>query len=511
VSLEGCRKQSRTLVGTAIDRNSKEKMSTNTKQGNHAAPKQEGLAKLKMPGTETEIELPVLLDAFGNRFIDIQSLQPKYGICTYDPGFGSTASCESAITYIDGLQGRLLYRGYPIEDIAQHGDFYDASYLILHGELPSADEKRLFAREITRHTLINEKFIEFLRGFHHDAAPMAIMCGCIGAMSAFYPEMSQVKNPDQQIRACYRLIAKMPTLAAMSYKMHMGEPIVYPRNDLNFCENFLYMMFSLPTEKYQVDETKARALEVLLILHLDHEQNASTSTVRTAGSSQANPFACIASGIAALWGPAHGGANEAVLRMLEEIQAMGGKEKIPEIVNRAKDKQSNIRLMGFGHRVYKTYDPRAKIMKEITEDLLRILNKQDPLLEVAMELEKIALEDEYFVSRNLYPNVDFYSGIVLRALEIPVEMYTVLFAMARTVGWVSQWREMQMEKSNRISRPRQIYTGSRERKFSALASRPRSGKFKCVDNEEEPSKEKTSAPSVPVLSRMLSTHARINR
>lgn len=453
-----------------------------------------------------ELTLPVLKDAYGNRFVDVTTLQSVAGICTFDPGYSSTASCESSITYIDGKEGVLLYRGYRIEELAAHGDFYDSSYLLLHGELPDTQEKNMFVKEITYHTLVNEKFIEFFKGFRHDAHPMAIMCGCVGAMSAFYPEMAQVRNPEQQIRACHRLIAKMPTLAAMSYKIHLGQPIIYPRNDLSFVENFLHMMFSLPTEKYIVDPTKARALEVLLILHLDHEQNASTSTVRTAGSSQANPFACVASGIAALWGPAHGGANEAVIKMLEEINAMGGTEGIPKIIERAKDKSDPFRLMGFGHRLYKTHDPRASVMREITEDLLKMLDRQDPLLDIAIELEKIALKDEYFLKRNLYPNVDFYSGIVLRALEIPVEMYTVLFAMARTVGWVSQWKEMVSEPATKISRPRQIYTGHKERAFRALGSRPPSGKLQLPDEVDDLAK--CSMPKPQVMSRLLSTHPR---
>ncbi|KAK2077381.1 hypothetical protein QBZ16_004226 [Prototheca wickerhamii] len=440
------------------------------------APREEGEAVLKMPDGQ-EIKLPVLLDSAGAQFVDIRKLQPSTGICTFDPGFGSTASCESSITYIDGNKGILLYRGYPIEELAAEGDMLDSTFLLLHGELPSKVEKRVFGREIKMHSLVHEQLIQFYRGFRHDAHPMAIMCGVVGALSAFYPEVANTKDPAQQLRACYRLIAKIPTLAAMAYKTSIGQPIIYPRNDLSYAENFLHMMFAVPCERYEVDPELAKALEIIFILHLDHEQNASTSTVRTAGSSQANPFACVASGIAALWGPAHGGANEAVLKMLEEIQGLGGKEKIPEIILRAKDKNDPFRLMGFGHRVYKTYDPRAKLMRQVTYRVLEKLGINDPLLDIAMELEKIALQDEYFVKRSLYPNVDFYSGIVLRALGIPVTMYTVLFAMARTVGWVAQWKEMVSEPVNRITRPRQIYTGHLRRKYIPEMDRTESGKI----------------------------------
>ena len=432
----------------------------------------ESVAVLVMPGTGGErIELPVRHDSFGNTFVDIQKLYSQTKICTYDPGFMSTASCESNITYIDGEAGVLLYRGYTIQDLVEHGDFYDCSYLLLHGELPGTEEKKFFKREITVHTMIHEKFMDFLKGFHHDAHPMAIMCGCVGAMAAFYPEMANVTDPHQQIRACHRLIAKIPSLAAMSYKVHLGQPIVYPRNDLTFAENFLHMMHGLPTERYEVDPVKAKALERILILHMDHEQNASTSTVRTAGSSQANPFTCISSGIASLHGPRHGGASTAVMKMLLEIQEMGGVSAIPDILERAKDKSNPFRLMGFGHRVYKTFDPRARIMKETTAEVLAQLDHHDPLLEIAMKLEQSALSDEYFVKRNLYPNIDFYSGIVMCALGIPLEMYTVIFAMARTVGWVSQWKEFVEEPSNKITRPRQIYTGKTTRAFTMLEDR----------------------------------------
>ncbi|KAI8113275.1 hypothetical protein M9435_003279 [Picochlorum sp. BPE23] len=429
------------------------------------------VAVLRMPDGTADISLPVKYDSFGNRFIDVTKLYSQTKICTYDPGFMSTASCESKITYIDGDKGILLYRGYRIEDLVEHGDFYDCSYLLLHGELPDADEKEHFRSDITNHTLIHEKFMEFLKGFQHDAHPMAIMCGCVGAMAAFYPEVANVSDPAQQIRACHRLIAKIPTLAAMSFKVHLGQPIIYPRNDLSFSENFLYMMNALPTQKYQVDPVAAKALETILILHLDHEQNASTSTVRTAGSSQANPFTCISSGIASLHGPLHGGASTAVMKMLLEIEQLGGLDAIPLIVERAKDKENPFRLMGFGHRVYKTFDPRAKIMKEISDQVLSSLDVDDPLLDIAKALEAHALQDEYFVKRNLYPNIDFYSGIVMRALGIPVEMYTVIFAMARCVGWVAQWKEFVSEPLNKISRPRQIYSGYVEREFQILSSR----------------------------------------
>ncbi|KAL4521631.1 hypothetical protein Ndes2437B_g07799 [Nannochloris sp. 'desiccata'] len=474
------------------------------KQGITAVPgvaKEEGVAQLKMPDGST-IELPVLLDSNGAKFVDIRKLQPSTGICTFDPGFTSTAACESSITYIDGNKGVLLYRGYPIEELASKGDFYDSAFLLLHGELPDRQEKIAFEHDLKMHTLVNEHLMQFYRGFRHDAHPMAIMTGVVGALSAFYPEVAEIRNPQQQLRACYRLIAKMPTLAAMAYKTSIGQPIIYPKNDLTYAENFLHMMFAVPSERYEVDPELARALEIVFILHLDHEQNASTSTVRTAGSSQANPFACVASGIAALWGPAHGGANEAVLKMLEEIQDMGGIAVIPQVLERARDRNDHFRLMGFGHRVYKTFDPRAKLMAEVTRTVLKKLDQEDPLLDIALELERVALEDPYFKSRNLYPNVDFYSGIVLRAMGIPVSMYTVLFAMARTVGWVAQWKEMVSEPQNRISRPRQIYTGNLRRKFVADVERQPSGKI-AVNGRSSGEHVRSS-----LLSRMVSTHAR---
>ncbi|PRW59347.1 citrate (Si)-synthase [Chlorella sorokiniana] len=467
-----------------------------------SSPRQEGMAVLSMPDGQ-RVEFPVLLDSSGAKFIDIRKLQPSTGMCTFDPGFGSTASCESSITYIDGNKGILLYRGYPIEELAAEGDFIDSTFLLLHGELPSKQEKALFEREIKYHTLVHEQLIQFYRGFRHDAHPMAIMVGVVGALAAFYPEVAEVRNPQQQLRACYRLIAKMPTLAAMAYKTSIGQPIIYPRNDLNYAENFLHMMFAVPSERYEVDPELAKALEIIFILHLDHEQNASTSTVRTAGSSQANPFACVASGIAALWGPAHGGANEAVLKMLEEIDRLGGVEQIPTMVARAKDKNDSFRLMGFGHRVYKSYDPRAKLMRQVTYRVLEKLGRKDTLLDIAMELEKIALQDDYFVKRSLYPNVDFYSGIVLRALGIPVEMYTVLFAMARTVGWVAQWKEMVADATGRITRPRQIYTGELRRKFIPVYERQLSGRISVPADFKESSGFRSN-----LLSRLVDTSAR---
>mmetsp|Transcript_45567 Transcript_45567/g.145029 ORF Transcript_45567/g.145029 Transcript_45567/m.145029 type:complete len:473 (-) Transcript_45567:824-2242(-) len=421
-----------------------------------------GDAVLKMPDGRV-ISIPVLKDNAGAEFLDVRSLQPKHGVCTYDPGFTSTGSCESSITYIDGVAGVLLYRGYDIAELAEERDFYDVAHLLVHGELPDAEEKEAWHLALSRHTLVHETLIQFFKGYKHDAHPMAIMVGTVGALSAFYPSFNfqAFLHEEDKVKFCVRMIAKMPTLAAIAYKTAMGQPYIYPRNDLGYAENFLYMMFAVPSEPYTVDPVLARALEVIIILHMDHEQNASTSTVRTAGSSQANPFACIASGVAALWGPAHGGANEAVLAMLTEI---GTVARIPQCLARAKDKADPFRLMGFGHRVYKSYDPRAKIMKGICHKVLAHLGRSgDQLLEVAVELEKIALSDEYFVKRSLYPNVDFYSGIVLRAMGIPVTMYTVLFAVARTVGWVAQWKEMASQKVPKITRPRQLYTGEMHR------------------------------------------------
>ncbi len=426
---------------------------------------------------EEEIKLPLLTDSFGHRFVDVRQLYAEHKVCTFDPGFMSTASCCSSITYIDGDAGVLLYRGYPIEELVESSDFYDVAYLLLHGELPTAGAKSSFRRDICGHTMVHEKMVSMIQSFHHDGDPMDVLCGCVGALSAFYPEACRVRDPDMQILACMRLIAKMPTIAAMSYKILLkGAPVVYPRNDLNFAENFLYMMHSMPTEPYIVDSVKAKALETILILHMDHEQNASTNTVRTAGSSQASPFTCISAGIGSLHGPAHGGANVAVMKMLMEIQRLGGVEKIPVILERAKDKQDPFRLMGFGHRVYKNYDPRAKIMRRVTAEVMGRLDVDvDPLLAIAMELERAALADPYFVSRNLYPNIDFYSGITLCALGIPLEMYTVIFTIARVVGWCAQWMEFAKEPNSKITRPRQLYNGSVARSFVPPEDRDGSG------------------------------------
>lgn len=425
----------------------------------------DGEAHVRLPDGQS-FALPVLKDSAGKVFLDVRKLQPSLGICTFDPGFTSTASCESSITYIDGNRGMLLYRGYPIEDLAERGDFMDTTFLLLFGELPSLQEKENFENDVKRHSLIHEQLIHFYRGFKHDAHPMAIMVGVVGALSAFYHQGVNGRDPAEIRKAAIRLIAKVPTMAAIAYKTSIGQPIVYPRNDLTYSSNLLRMMFAVPCEAFRIDPVLSRALEVFLILHMDHEQNASTSTVRTAGSSQANPFACIASGIAALWGPAHGGANEAVVRMLQEI---GSVSNIPTYIARAKDRSDPFRLMGFGHRVYKTYDPRARVMQNVCKEVLAHLGKtSDPLLEIAMELEKIAGRDEYFLKRGLYPNVDFYSGIVLRAMGIPISMFTVLFAVARTVGWVAQWMEMASEPVPRITRPRQMYTGHMLREYRPL-------------------------------------------
>jgi len=412
---------------------------------------------------------PVMRGSQGPRVIDIRKLYSETGMFTFDPGFTSTGSCESDITYIDGEAGELLHRGYAIDDLAENTDFMEVSYLLLHGELPTATEKDEFETIITYHTMVHEQLNNFFRGFRRDAHPMAIMCGVVGALSAFYHDSTDINDPQQRMIAAHRMIAKMPTLAAMAYKYSVGQPFIYPRNDLKYAENFLHMTFAVPAEQYRVNPVLARAMDKIFILHADHEQNASTSTVRLAGSSGANPFACIAAGIASLWGPAHGGANEAVLKMLEEI---GSRDHISEYVARAKDKDDPFRLMGFGHRVYKNYDPRATVMRRACHEVLDELGvKDEPLLDLAMELERIALEDEYFVERKLYPNVDFYSGIILRAMGFPTSMFTVLFALARTVGWVAQWKESIEDPGQRIGRPRQLYTGSAKRQFVPLDQR----------------------------------------
>ncbi len=405
----------------------------------------------------------------GPDVLDISKLYAQSGKFTYDPGFTSTANCKSTITYIDGEEGTLLYRGYPIDQLAEEGNYLETCYLLLNGELPNQDEFSKFEKSITEHTLVNEQLNRFFTGFRPDAHPMAIMCGVVGALSAFYHDSLDINDPEQRRIACHRLIAKMPTLAAMAYKHSLGQPFMYPKNDLDYASNFLNMCFGLPTENKNVDATLAKAMDKILILHADHEQNASTSTVRLAGSSGANPFACIASGIACLWGPAHGGANEACIRMLEEIDNVNN---IPEYVKKAKDKNDPFRLMGFGHRVYKNFDPRAKVMQKICHEVLDHLGiKDDPLLAIAVELEKIALEDEYFVEKKLYPNIDFYSGIVMKALGYPMDMFTVLFAVGRTVGWVSQWNEMIEDKSQRIGRPRQLYVGNDHRQYVGIQKR----------------------------------------
>ena len=415
------------------------------------------------------IQLPISKGSVGPDVIDVRKLYSEGNVFTYDPGFTSTASCESAITYIDGDEGVLLYRGYPIEQLAEHSDFIEVCYLLLHGDLPNADQLKTFRNAITRHTMVHEQISMFFRGFRRDAHPMAVMCGVVGALSAFYHDSTDINDPMQRTIASHRMIAKMPTIAAMAYKYSVGQPFVYPMNNLSYAENFLRMSFSVPAEEYKLSPTLARALDRIFILHADHEQNASTSTVRLAGSSGANPFACIAAGIACLWGPAHGGANEAALKMLEEI---GSVSRIPEYVARAKDKNSGFRLMGFGHRVYKNYDPRAKVMQKTCHEVLDELGiRNDPLLQVAMELEKIALHDDYFIEKKLYPNVDFYSGIVLKALGFPTSMFTALFALARTVGWIAQWAEMIEDPSQKIGRPRQLYIGAPKRDYVPVAKR----------------------------------------
>jgi len=418
--------------------------------------------------TGKRVDLPVLSGTIGPKVIDIRALGSQLGYFTYDPGFMATGSCESGITFIDGDEGVLLHRGYKIAELAEQSDFLEVCYLLLNGQLPKAAEKQEFDQAITYHTMVHEQMQFFLRGFRRDAHPMAVMTGMVGGMSAFYHDSLDIHDPHQRMVSAHRLIAKMPTLAAMAYKYSIGQPVVYPRNEMSYSENFLHMMFGVPCEDWKSNPVITKAMDRILILHADHEQNASTSTVRLAGSSGANPFACIAAGIASLWGPAHGGANEAVLAMLQQI---GHKDRIPEFVKRAKDKNDSFRLMGFGHRVYKNYDPRATVMQKTCHEVLAQLGVKDPLLDLAMELERIALEDPYFVERKLYPNVDFYSGIILRAMGFPTSMFTVLFAVARTVGWISQWKEMIEDPSQKIGRPRQLYTGEAERPFVPLAKR----------------------------------------
>ena len=415
------------------------------------------------------VELPVHAGTIGPEVVDISKLYAQTGMFTYDPGFTSTASCESKITYIDGDKGVLLYRGYPIEQLAENGDFLETCYLLLHGELPTPAQKKDFDSRITHHTMLHEQMARFFQAFRRDAHPMAVMVASVGALAAFYHDSTDINDPQQRMIASMRMIAKIPTLAAMAYKYSIGQPFVYPKNDHDYASKVLRTCFAVPCEESQVNPVLARALDKIFILHADHEQNASTSTVRIAGSSGANPFACIAAGIACLWGPAHGGANEAALAMLAEI---GSVDKIPEFIAKVKDKNSQVRLMGFGHRVYKNYDPRAKLMQQTAHEVLKETGHgDDPLLHIAMELEKIALSDEYFIERKLYPNVDFYSGITLKAMGFPTSMFTVLFAVARTVGWIGQWREMIEDPAQKIGRPRQLYTGATERSYIGIGNR----------------------------------------
>jgi citrate synthase len=416
-----------------------------------------------------QIEFPVLSGSIGPDVVDIRTLYGKTGVFTYDPGYLSTASCNSTITYIDGDAGVLLYRGYPIEQLAQHCNFLEVCYLLLHGELPDEKQKNDFVDIVTHHTMVHEQLARLYQGFRRDAHPMAVMVGVVGALSAFYHDALDINDPEHRSISAFRLIAKMPTIVAMSYKYSIGQPFVYPRNDLSYTANFMRMMFAVPTEDYKVNEVLVRAMDRIFILHADHEQNASTSTVRLSGSSGANPFACIAAGIACLWGPAHGGANEACLQMLEEI---GDVSKVGDFIKKAKDKNSGVRLMGFGHRVYKNHDPRAKLMRETCHEVLNELGLHDDrLFKLAIALEKIALEDDYFVSRKLYPNVDFYSGIVQRALGIPVAMFTCIFSLARTVGWIAQWQEMIADPEYKIGRPRQLYKGPQRREVAPRSRR----------------------------------------
>jgi citrate synthase len=426
----------------------------------------ENRAKIEVGGKPSDY--PVLSGTVGPDVVDIRKLYGNTGAFTFDPGFTSTASCESKITYIDGDEGVLLHRGYPIDQLAEKSTFMEVSYLLINGELPSSAELDKFTRTITRHTMLHEQLATFYRGFRRDAHPMAIMCGVVGALSAFYHDSTDINDPHQRMVASHRLIAKMPTIAAMAYKYAIGQPFLYPSNDLSYTGNFLRMTFGVPAEEYEIDPIIESAMDKIFILHADHEQNASTSTVRLAGSSGANPFACIAAGIACLWGPAHGGANEAALNMLREI---GRPERIPEYIDRAKDKDDPFRLMGFGHRVYKNYDPRAKVLQKAASDVLDKLGLSDPILDVARELEHIALNDPYFVDKKLYPNVDFYSGVILSAIGFPTTMFTVLFALARTVGWVAQWNEMISDPEQKIGRPRQLYTGPAARDYVPLSER----------------------------------------
>ncbi|WHU03461.1 citrate synthase [Sphingomonas sp. NIBR02145] len=423
-------------------------------------------AKLQVPGKD--VEYPILSGSVGPDVIDIRKLYGQTGKFTYDPGFTSTASCESGLTYIDGDEGILLHRGYPIGQLAEHSSFMEVSYLLLNGELPNQEELTAFENTITRHTMLHEQLATFYRGFRRDAHPMAVMCGVAGALSAFYHDSTDITDPKQRMIASHRLIAKMPTIAAMAYKYSVGQPFLYPDNKLSYTGNFLRMTFGVPAEEYEVNPVIEKAMDRIFILHADHEQNASTSTVRLAGSSGANPFACIAAGIACLWGPAHGGANEAALNMLREI---GRPERIPEYIARAKDKNDPFRLMGFGHRVYKNYDPRATVMQKTVREVFDALKVNDPVFEVALQLEEMALNDPYFIEKKLFPNVDFYSGVILSAIGFPTTMFTALFALARTVGWVAQWNEMISDPEQKIGRPRQLYTGPTQRDYVPVGQR----------------------------------------
>jgi citrate synthase len=428
-----------------------------------------GSVTITLDGENKSLKMPLACGTIGPAAADIRKLYGGLGVFTYDPGYGVTASCNSKITYIDGDQGRLLYRGYPIEQLATPSSFLEVAYLLLHGELPNAAEKAEFEDGIARHTMLHEQVRSFVNGFRRDAHPMAVMCGVLGALSAFYHDSLDVNDPESRRISALRLIAKAPTVAAWAYKYTVGQPFMYPRNDLGYAENLLYMFHAVPAEPYRVNPVLARALDTILVLHADHEQEASTSTVRLAGSTGANPFACIAAGVASLWGPAHGGANEAVLKMLGEI---GRPEDIPDFIVKVKDRGSPVRLMGFGHRVYKTYDPRAKIMRQICHEVLAELGiKDDPMLGIAVELERTALNDPYFVERKLYPNVDLYSGITLKAMGFPTSMFTALFAVARTAGWISHWTEMIEDPEQRIGRPRQLYSGSPQRDYVPLGAR----------------------------------------
>jgi len=442
-------------------------MSTDAKQAKDGASNE--YVTMTDHSTGKTYDMPVMSGSIGPKVVDVRPFYRDTGMFTYDPGFTSTGSCESKITYIDGEAGILMHRGYRIEDLCAHSDFMEVCYLLLNGELPNAKDKKEFESTITYHSMVHEQLNNLYRGFRRDAHPMAIMVGVVGALSAFYHDSTDINDPEQRMIASHRLVAKMPTIAAWAYKYSIGQPFMYPRNDMGYAENFLQMMFSVPCEDYEVNSVLAAAMDKIFILHADHEQNASTSTVRLAGSSGANPFACIAAGISSLWGPSHGGANEAVLNMLGEV---GSADRIPEYLAKAKDPNDNFRLMGFGHRVYKNYDPRAKVLQEHAHKVLDALGIRDePLLKMAMELEKIALEDDYFVQRKLFPNVDFYSGIILKAMGFPESMFTVLFALARTVGWIAQWKEMVEDPSQKIGRPRQLYTGEYDREFVPLDKR----------------------------------------